>query len=236
MIQRTKKKKNSPEEKVNFRLKALFLIFSLALIFSCKSVHKPYNYKQFPDNFSEIQLDFENYYDLNACQPGETIASIGAGNGLKEIQISMFLEDIKWYIQEIDSSRLYQFEEVLAYHEHLIGSSINADFNLVLGTQISTGLPHGIFDRVLMLNVFHEIVSTEGIMMEIHRLLNKDGALVIMERMGKTESEVHGDCGYPKLIEPDFLQKMDDYGYTLTGKQLGEEMSNLMFYTFESEK
>jgi SAM-dependent methyltransferase len=225
-----------PAEKINFKIKAYLFVFCIALIFSCKSVNKPYNYKQFPDNFSEIQRDYESYYHLSGCQPKETIASIGAGNGIKEIQISYFVEGITWYLQEIDSVRLYQFDKVLAYHEQLTETSIKADFKLVVGTENATGLPAGIFDRVLMFNVFHEIESSESIMMEIHDLLNEDGVLVIMERMAKTEGEVHGDCGYPKLMEPGFLQKIKDYGYTLNGKQLGEKMSNLMFYTFESRK
>ena len=221
---------------MNIQFKALLLNICVALIFSCKSVNKPYNYKRFPDSYSEIKRDYESYYYLNACQQGETIASIGAGNGIKEIQISCFTQGITWYLQEIDSSRLYQFEEVLKYHENLIGSSIHADFNFVLGTENHTGLPHGIFDRVLMLNVFHEIESREGIMMETHQLLNEGGVLVIMERMGNTEGDIHADCKYPKLIETSFLQEMDDYGYILTKKQLGEKMSNLMFYNFKTKK
>lgn len=221
---------------MNIPSTAHLIVLCAAIIFSCKSVNKPYNYKRFPENYVEIQRDYESYYYLTACRQGETIASIGTGNGIKEIQISCFIKEITWYLQEIDSLRLYQFEEVLAYHEDLIGSSIHADFNLVLGTESSTGLPHGIFDRILMLNVFHEIESREGIMLEIYQLLNEDGVLILMERMGKTEGEVHGDCKYPKLMEPNFLQEMNDYGYTLKRKQLGEEMSNLMFYTFESKK
>jgi hypothetical protein len=124
----------------------------------------------------------------------------------------------------------------LTFHEKLIGSSISADFNLVLGTKNSSGLPHRIFDRILMLNVFHEIESRKGIMMELHQLLNENGKIIIMERMGKTEGETHGDCNYPKLMESNFLQEMNDYGYILKGKQLGEEISNLMFYTFKSMK
>ena len=217
-------------------LRALLQILCIALVSSCKSVNKPYNYKRFPDSYVEIQRDYESYYHLGGCQRGETIASIGAGNGIKEIQISCFVKDIDWYLQEIDSTRLYQFEDVLAYHENLIGSSISSDFNLVLGTESSTGLPHEVFDRVLMLNVIHEIESREGIMMEIHQLVDEDGVLVIMERMGDEVGEIHQDCKYPKLIETDFLQEMNSYGYALKTKQLGEEMSNLMFYTFESKR
>ncbi len=221
---------------MNIQFKVYLLSICIAPICSCKSVNKPYNYKRFPDSYSEIKRDYESYYYLNACQQGETIASIGAGNGIKEIQISCFIEGITWYLQEIDSSRLYQFEEVLKYHENLIGSSVKADFNFVLGTENATGLSHGIFDRVLMLNVFHEIESREGIMMEIHQLLDEGGVLVIMERMGHTAGEVHADCKYPKLIETSFLQEMNDYGYILVKKQLGEKMSNLMFYNFESKQ
>ena len=220
---------------VNIPLAALLQISCAALLLSCQSVNKPYNYRRFPDSYAEIQRDYESYYHLGGCQEGETIASIGAGNGIKEIQISCFIKDINWYLQEIDSARLYQFEEVLAYHENLIGSSMSADFKRVVGTEKSTGLPHKLFDRVLMLNVFHEIELREGIMTEIHQLLNKGGVLVIMERMGEAVGEVHADCKYPKLTEPSFLQEMNGYGYTLKAKQLGEEVSNLMFYTFASK-
>ncbi|MEM6842864.1 MAG: methyltransferase domain-containing protein [Bacteroidota bacterium] len=218
------------------RLGILWQIIWLTLFISCQSVNKPYNYKRFPDSYLEIKQEYNSYYHLTNCQPGETIASIGAGNGITEIQISCFEEGITWYLQEIDSSRLYQFEAVLRYHKNVVDSSINADFNLVLGTEDSTHLPNGIFDRVLMLNVFHEIELREGIMMEIHRLLNENGVLVIMERMGKVEGEIHRDCKHPKLVEGSFLREMNEYGYALNEKQLGEEMSNLMFYSFVSRK
>ena len=217
---------------MNIRLKIQLFSFCVALLFSCKATKK----SQLPDNYSDVHTSYESYYHWSDCRQGETIASIGAGNGIREIQVSCFVDEITWYLQDIDSSRLNQFEEVLEHHENLKGSAIDADFNRVQGTENSTGLPHGIFDRVLMINVFHEIESRQGIMMEIHGLLKEDGLLVLMERMGKTAGEVHGDCGYPKLLEPQFMQEMKDYGYVLKNGQLAEEMSNLMFYTFESRE
>jgi hypothetical protein len=88
---------------MNIPLTILLQLFCASLIFSCKSVNKPYNYKRFPENYSEIQRDYEGYYYLCDCQSGEVIASIGAGNGMKEIWISCFVEGIDWYLQEIDS-------------------------------------------------------------------------------------------------------------------------------------
>ena len=71
-------------------------------------------------------------------------------------------------------------------------------------------------------------------MWKINKLLKEYCVLIIIERIGKTVGEVHGDCNHPKLMEPNFLQEMNDYVYILKRKKLGEEISNLMFYTFES--
>jgi ubiquinone/menaquinone biosynthesis C-methylase UbiE len=211
----------------------LFYSVFVFQFFSCKSIVKPYNFKRFPKTYQDVVNDYENYNKLNGCKQGETIASIGAGNGIKEVQISCFVEGITWYLEEIDSSRLYQFTKVLAYHEQLKGAHIHADFNLVLGTESNTMLPHGVFDRVLMMNVFHEIESRERIMLEISKLLKIQGELVIMERMAKTEGEIHGDCKFPKLFEDNFLKEMDEYGFTFKKSILAEEISNLMYFTFE---
>ena len=70
---------------MNIPLASLVQILGAAFIFSCTSVNKPYNYKRFPDNYAEIQRDYEGYYYLSDCQRGETIASIGAGNGIHEL-------------------------------------------------------------------------------------------------------------------------------------------------------
>ncbi len=217
---------------MHLRNKILLFSIFLFLLLSCR-LTRPYNYKHFPDDFQSIQHEYENYYHLTDCQPGETIASIGAGNGLKEIQISYFVEDITWYLQEIDSSRLYDFYDVLAHHENIAGKP-SATFNLVVGTEQNTKLPKATFDRILMINVFHEIDARKDIMMEVHQLLKENAELVIMERIGKTAGEIHGDCKYPKLIEAELLKEMEGYGYQLSDKQLGEEMSNLMFYVFDN--
>lgn len=139
-----------------------------------------------------------------------------------------------WYLQEIDSVRLSQFDQVLAHHEHILREPVKAKFNLVLGTEKSTNLPRESFDRVLMINVFHEVEDRGDLMVEIHDLLRDIGTLVIMERMARVAGEIHGDCKYPKLLEQGFLAEMEGYGYKLIDKYLAEEMSNLMFYHFES--
>ena len=176
--------------------------------------------------------NYEKYGKFIGCKEGETIASIGAGNGRQGVQISCVINGITWYLEEIDASRLYEFDKVLAYHQKIKGTPISADFHLVLGEGTSTLLPKGIFDRVIMINVFHEISNRKPIMLEIKELLNDGGELVIMERMGSEAGQKHKDCKHPKLFEPDFLSEMSDYGFEPDGQVVGEKVSALTYYTF----
>ncbi len=223
---------------MTINLKFIAILFIGLFLFRCSSLkrskNKPYEYGWYPKTYQEAIDNFENYSKLLGCKQGETIASIGAGNGRVEVEVSYVVDDIHWYLQEIDSSRLYQFDKVLEYHEELKGMVIKAEFNLVVGTETSTNLPQGIFDRVIMINVFHEIIAREPIMLDIRKLLKPDGKLVIMERMGSKLGQIHGDCKHLKLYEPDFLKEMDDYGYESMNHQVGEEISALTFYTFKS--
>lgn len=214
----------------------LLLISTGFLLMNCnaskKSKKVPFDYGRAPKNYQEVINDYNNYNIHNGCKAGETIASIGAGNGLKEVQISCLVEGINWYLEEIDSLRLNQFEKVYSFHENLKGSSINAKFNLVLGTKFSTTLPEGFFDRVLMINVYHEISDRAPIMEEIHDLLKPGGEIVLMERMGDEPGQIHKDCKHPKLYEPQLIEEMNQYGFRLVKTINAEKMSNLTFYTF----
>jgi SAM-dependent methyltransferase len=193
---------------------------------------KPYAYGWVPKKYEEVSKHYYDYAHWYDCNPGETIASIGAGNGKFEVTISCFIPGINWYLQEIDTLRLFQFDEVLAHFEKLKGSRIDANFKLVVGTESETNLPQSTFDRILMINVIHEMSDRDQMMREIGKLLKPEGKLVIMERMGDKAGQVHGDCKFPKLLETDLLHEMNAYGFQLFNKQIGEKMSHLVFYTF----
>jgi SAM-dependent methyltransferase len=214
------------------------LVFVAFLLFTCgtgsriSKRNRPYEYGWVPRSYNDIKDQFDKYAHFYDCQSGETIASIGAGNGKFEVAVSCFVPGITWYLEEIDTFRLSQFNQVRAYFEKLKGDSVEARFNLVAGTESETLLPKGIFDRVLLINVFHEISERASVMREVHELLKPDGKLVIMERMGDKPGLVHGDCKFPKLYEPDFLKEMEGYGFDLSQNQMGEQVSQLKYYTF----
>lgn len=215
----------------------VIIIFSGCRVFQKSAEkYKPYNFGWYPKSYSELYDNFKKYSVHFGCRQGETIASIGAGNGRVEVEISCEVNDISWYLEEIDSMRFYEFDKVLHYHEKLKGTPIDATFNLVMGNEKSTNLPKGIFDRILMINVFHEIENRTEIMHEIHELLKPKGELVIMERMADKPGQMHGDCDFPKLYEPDFLEELQYYGFLLVADTTGEKVSNLKYYTLKSSR
>ena len=172
------------------------IFFLLPFLVSCsilKKKSKPYEYGWVPKDFTEIEKHYNSYANLYKCQPGETIASVGAGNGKFELTISCFVQGIDWYLEDIDSSRLNQFNQVQSHFEKLKGSSVDGQFHLVLGSESETGLPHNYFDRVLMINVYHEIRNRGPVMEDIKKILKPEGVLVVMERMGHKPGEKHGD-------------------------------------------
>lgn len=231
---------NLKSEKLSI-MKRIILPLLAVLLSGCSILPKsgknrPYEYGHYPKNYKDVMEEYERYHRYIGCKEGEMIASIGAGNGAKEVAISCVVEEIKWSLVEIDSARLYEFHKVLSYHERLKDSQINAEFTLVIGTETSTTLSENTFDRVLLINVFHELEERQPIMSEIHKLLKPDGQLVIMERMANEPGQIHADCKHPKLVEPDMLNEIGESGFVLVGIFIAEKFSNLKYYTFKRDR
>lgn len=179
----------------------------------------------------------ENYQRSSqyfGCQPGEYIASVGASNGYIEAQISLFVDHLEWYLQDIDSACLFEFPKVRTHFEQLSGKPINATFQLVLGSFLQTNLPDQYFDRILLSNVYHELSDRGAILRDLYTKLKPGGVMIIMERMARKKGERHKDCGHVKLVEPDFIQEMRSFSFRLRKKEASATLPNLQFFTFEA--
>ena len=217
------------------------LVFAVLFNFSIganyaqdKSKTRPYQCGFVVKNFRKLQDEYNAYAIPLGCQKHEVIADVGSLNGRVPVVVSVFVDSITWYIQDIDTSCLNtaEFQKVLDHHRKLNKGPINGTFHIVIGDSKMTNLPMDTFDKVLLINVYHELEFRNDILLDIKTILKSSGVLVIMERMGKERNEIHGDCKMPKLYEPDFISEMDEYGFALESKIIGEEISNLIFYTF----
>ena len=172
---------------MNKKLILFLALFIVGLSTSAQKKERPYKCGAVPKSMSDVEFNFKNFGQSFNCKPGERIASIGASNGIREVEIAAFTDSIFWTIQDIDTACLNttEFGNVLAYHEKLIGKSIKGDFKIVIGDLHRTNLQQNYYDRVIMSYVYHELADKESIMADIRRSLNSKGVLVIMEDVAK---------------------------------------------------
>lgn len=195
-----------------------------------------YNFKTFPKD----SINLKGYYRTSLInidvKKDEKIASIGAGIGKQEVQLSVFKEGVDWTLQDIDSTVLNptQFDLVLKYFENIIKKPIKAKFSLVIGNEKKTYLTENTFDKVLIINSYHEITERESILADVHRALKKNGKVVIVESMAKKKGDLHLGCNDLKLFEPDFLKEMEKFNFKFLTKINPKKSNSWSYYTFES--
>lgn len=130
-------------------------------------------------------------------QPNETIASIGASSGVWEIWFASQVEDLTFYLQDIDPLNCNR-EEIdygIKYYEKLLQKPISGKFIPIIGTQSETDLPKNTFDKVLIINSLHEFEMIDLILQDIHEILKPNGELFIEEQLAKCSGEIHEGCG-----------------------------------------
>lgn len=108
-----------------------------------------------------LKGNYQFYLSQFDLKKGEKVASVGAGSGDQELQMSIFNKGIEWTLQDIDSTALNSkdFKEISLYFENLIKQPINEKFSFVIGNERKTNLPEDTFDKVLVINAYHEITE-----------------------------------------------------------------------------
>ena len=145
----------------------IILYFFTTNIFG-QEVFKPNKFKIYVKNINQLKNIYKYDFSHIEVKKGEKIASIGAGDGSKEVQIAIMNEGIDWTLQEIDSVSLnpQSFKNVLESFEKIIQKPVNEKFSIVIGNLQKTNLLYDTYDRVLLLNVYHEITDRQRFMVE----------------------------------------------------------------------
>jgi|LakMenE01Jun11ns_1017448.scaffolds.fasta_scaffold9629915_1 hypothetical protein len=215
---------------------ALTVFFNATNVLGQKKV-RPYKCGFISKDLSELTNNYQNLARHLGVQNGEMVASVGASNGYVEVQISSFVDSVHWTLQDIDTACLNykNLSQVIDYHEKLINRKLNGSFDIVIGSVSRTNLPSQSYDRILLVNVFHELSAKKPIMLDISNSLRDNGRVVIMERMATKSGQKHGDCGHPKLLESEFIHEMTSYGFELVTKVIPSKKAASTFYTFKKD-
>lgn len=174
-------------------------------------------------------------FDAYQLHSGDVIASIGAASGVWEIGLASMQPGLTFYIQDIDKYSCND-EEVAyakAYWERQLGRVIDGVFYAILGTPQKTNLPTNYFDKVLIINSFHEFQYQEKMLQEVAQILKSTGKLIIEEEIALTQGQIHEGCGLPLFSETQLVNLLEANQFRLD--KIVEKESYLKVFIFEKK-
>jgi SAM-dependent methyltransferase len=157
----------------------------------------------------QAELDFYHF------QPGQTVASIGAQCCHWEAAYAAATDSITFYLEDIDTSKFKkeQADFVWNYYGNLRGKPMTSNYKMVLGDERSTSLPEKTFDKILIINSFHEFTYQAEMLDDIKQKLKPNGILYIDEALPKREDQLHGICNLPMLTAEETIALFAKNGF-----------------------
>jgi ubiquinone/menaquinone biosynthesis C-methylase UbiE len=74
---------------------------------------------------------------------------------------------------------------------------LTCDYKLILADERSTALPENTFDKIIIINSFHEFTFVTEMLADIKKKLKPGGILYIDEALPKRPGQLHGICDHP---------------------------------------
>ena len=170
------------------------------------------SFYQSMDHLLKVKQKEIGFYDFKA---GQTIASIGAQCCHWEAAYAATTDSIIFYLEDIDSSKFKseQAEFVWNYYGTLRERPMTSTFKMVLGNERSTSLPENTFDKILIINTFHEFTFRAEMLADIKKKLKPGGILYIDEALPKRQGQLHGICNLPMLTNEETIALFAKYGF-----------------------
>ena len=157
----------------------------------------------------QAELDFYHF------KPGQTVASIGAQCCHIEAAYAATTDSVIFYLEDIDSSKFKkkQAEFTWSYYGTLRGKSMTSKYKMILGDEKSTSLPEKAFDKILIINSFHEFTYVAEMLADIKNKLKPGGVLYIDEALPKKPGQLHGICNHPMLTNEETIEVFAKNGF-----------------------
>ena len=215
-------------------MKIILSVFLFLLCFAGRKpdAAKPYKCSFYPKDTSGFKKFYNNQVKYMGIQKGEKVASIGAQNGPFEMQMASFIDSVSWTIQDIDSTytNAVELEKVRAYYEGLLHRKISGRFEPVVGTESQTALPASTYDRVLLLNVYHELTQPEAMLRDMHRILKTGGQLVVYERVTDKRGKIRKDCNHVMPLRQELIQSFENARFKTVSQRVDRKWADILIF------
>ena len=141
---------------------------------------------------------------------GQTVCDFGCGNGYHTLQLAKRVGP-QGVVYAIDIQP--EMLELLAERASPRGLE---NIKPVLATEDDPGLPAGVFDLVLMVDVYHELSDPSAVLAVVRKSLKPEGKLVLVE-FREEDPEVP-ILPLHKMSQAQVLRELSPNGYTLVGQ------------------
>ncbi len=157
----------------------------------------------------QAELDFYQF------KPGQRIASIGAQCCHIEAAYAATTDSVTFYLEDIDSSKFKkeQADFVWSYYAKLRGRPMTSSYRMILGDEKSTSLPENLFDKILIINSFHEFTFVVEMLADIRKKLKPGGILYIDEALPKRPGQLLGICNHPMQTNEETIALFATHGF-----------------------
>lgn len=164
------------------------------------------------DDLRKMQQKEIAFYDFSS---GQTIASIGAQCSHWEAAYAATIDSVTFYLEDIDSSKFKKSQVDFAwnYYSSLRGRPMTSNYKMVLGDERSTSLPENTFDKILIINSFHEFTFQSEMLADIKKKLKLGGTLYVDEALPKRQGQLHGVCNLPMLTSDETISFFEKNGF-----------------------
>jgi ubiquinone/menaquinone biosynthesis C-methylase UbiE len=157
----------------------------------------------------QAELNFYHFFS------GQIIASVGAGCCYWEAAYAAAIDNVNFYLEDIDTSTLKEENADFAwnYYASLRGKPMTCNYKLVVGDERSTFLPENTFDKIIIINSFHEFTYQTEMLEDIKKKLKSGGLLYIDEALPKKQGQLHGVCNKPMLTTEETISLFAQNGF-----------------------
>jgi ubiquinone/menaquinone biosynthesis C-methylase UbiE len=150
-------------------------------------------------------------------EPGDTIADIGTADGWFIAALSTFSDNLTFYLEDIDSAVWNRpaFDSAVSHFARIRQKNISHQFHYSTGADTSTGLPHDVFHKVLIIDTYHHFKYRSKMLADAVSLLKPGGKIVVVEALSRRPGDLHHGCGEPIFSELEIISDLEAQGLSL---------------------
>lgn len=183
------------------------------------------------DCFGSLQEEID-YYGILKHQ---TIADVGAASGYRTVALSVTLDSVNFFIQDISDFYLNKTElkKIIDYYNTLRENSQTNNFKIVIGIDRKTNLPNDSLDLIIMRNTFHELEFPNAIIKDLYKKLKNNGLVQVNDAYSINDSNyIVKGCKKKAYFEKEVIQLFNSHKFSLINNffPLNERNHNILTF------